>query len=401
MSEVNWRIFRTQTTLPSDTNNLDNLSYYQTSVQDYGNMYSEFKRHLGLFEHNESLDNLRTTPPLVGNSNNSRHAVWDKILDAGMKLRDDYDDRMRMIRRMNDFIRSRNFSQLTPNNNNRYPGLRGRRRTLPSDILPRHDPSYYQTSLQDYDNMYREFESHLTGDRHTSLLEIVETNYFEITRYLLRNNNNSRRATRVAWNNILDAGMKLQDDYDVRMRMVIRIVDFIISRNFSQIRPNISILYPGHRGRRTGPRFDIPGPRFGARFGHRVGNIMSNPNIILSNNNRNNNNRNNNNNNHNRINTNNTNNVQQRSPNLSNRITNEEWENNNTVVEISMKQLKTHTPRQQQYLMKVDQKIYDSRHLRRWIQSGRMNVPHSRNPITPNIRARINKRVQGQSNNTE
>ena len=291
MSEVNWRIFRTQRTLPSDTINIDDVSYYQTSVQDYGNMYSEFKRHLGLFEHNESLDNLRTTPPFVGNSNNSRRAalvVWDKILDAGMKLREDYADRMRMIRRMNDFIRSRNFSQIQPNNNNRYPGHRGRRRTLPSDILPRDDPSYYQTSLQDYYNMYREFESHLTGDRlleHTSLLEIVETNYFEINRYLLRNNNNSRRATRVAWNNILDAGMKLQDDYDVRMRMVTRMVDFIISRNFSQIRPNISILYPGHRGRRTGPRFDIPGPRFGARFGPRVGNIMSNPNVILSNNN--------------------------------------------------------------------------------------------------------------------
>ena len=55
MSEVNWRIFRTQRTLPSDTINIDDVSYYQTSVQDYGNMYSEFKRHLGLFEHNESL----------------------------------------------------------------------------------------------------------------------------------------------------------------------------------------------------------------------------------------------------------------------------------------------------------------------------------------------------------
>lgn len=81
MSEVNWRIFRTQRTLPSDTINIDDVSYYQTSVQDYGNMYSEFKRHLGLFEHNESLDNLRTTPPFVGNSNNSRRAalvVWDE-----------------------------------------------------------------------------------------------------------------------------------------------------------------------------------------------------------------------------------------------------------------------------------------------------------------------------------
>ena len=101
------------------------------------------------------------------------------------------------------------------------------------------------------------------------------------------------------------------------------------------------------------------------------------------------------------MNTNNTNNVQQRSPNLSRSITNEEWENNNTNVEISMKKLKTHTPRQQQYLMKVDKKIYDSRNLKRWIQAGHTNVPHSRNPITPNLRARINKRVQGQSNNTE
>ena len=95
----------------------------------------------------------------------------------------------------------------------------------------------------------------------------------------------------------------------------------------------------------------------------------------------------------------NTDTVQKRSRNLSKRITNEEWENDNTEVEITMKPLKTHTPRQQKYLMKVDQKIYDSRNLLQWIKSGQTTVPHSRNPITTSLRARINKRVQGISNN--
>ena len=93
------------------------------------------------------------------------------------------------------------------------------------------------------------------------------------------------------------------------------------------------------------------------------------------------------------------NNVQERSPNLSKQITNEEWNNNNTEVEIRMKKLKTYTPRQQKYLMKVDKKIYDSRDLQQWINSGRETIPHSRNPITARLRARIDKRVQGISNN--
>ena len=100
-------------------------------------------------------------------------------------------------------------------------------------------------------------------------------------------------------------------------------------------------------------------------------------------------------------NNNNTNNVQERSPNLSKQITNEEWNNNNTEVEIRMKKLKTYTPRQQKYLMKVDKKIYDSRDLQQWINSGRETIPHSRNPITARLRARIDKRVQGISNNND
>ena len=83
------------------------------------------------------------------------------------------------------------------------------------------------------------------------------------------------------------------------------------------------------------------------------------------------------NNNNNRINNNNA--VYERSETLDNNISNDEFRNSSTII--GQRKISSYRPVHQKYLMKVDEQIYDSRELRRWINRN-PSIPHTRLPIS-------------------
>ena len=176
-----------------------------------------------------------------------------------------------------------------------------------------------------FNNMFREFifqnRNRRIKRRFEDLLDEFEDSYQATPDFL------GRDLTAGEWVDIKETCEKLEKHYEDRMKMTKRMKEYIVVHRMDQNNNNTQ----------------------------RQNNRRNNVNINNTNNN-------------------NTNNIQQRSDNLDRNITNTEFQNNNTKEIFSQKMIKTFTPRQQKYLIKIRSQIYDSRKLLRWLRSRHSNI---------------------------